>query len=143
MTRMAIYLARRTRLDGLPEFEREKDLICREVRAIVDKVLEMGDGDAAIGTVRALHAGVLDIPWSPNREVQSRVLPARDVDGYLRIYDPGAMPIPRDVLAFHEERLRKRAERERRPYDHELAVTSVTEISEPLEHLLPFPWSKE
>ncbi len=142
MTRMAIYLARHTRLDGLPDFEREKELIRREVRAIVDKVLEMGDGDAAIGTVRALQAGVLDIPWSPNREVQSRVLPARDVDGYLRIYDPGAMPIPKDVLAFHEERLRKRAERERRPYDHELAVSSVTEISEPLEHLLPFPWSK-
>ncbi|MFQ5936595.1 MAG: methylaspartate mutase subunit E, partial [Acidiferrobacterales bacterium] len=141
MTRMAIYLARDTRLDGLPEFEREKDLIRREVRPIVDRVLEMGDGDAAIGTIRALEAGVLDIPWSPNRYVKSRVLPARDVDGYLRIFNPAALPIPQDVLEFHEERLRKRAERERCPYDHELAVTSVTEISEPLKNLLPFPWS--
>ena len=140
MTRMAIYLARNIRLDGLPEFEREKDLIRREVRPVVDKVLEMGDGDVAVGTVRAFEAGVLDIPWSPNRFVKSRVLPARDVDGYLRILDAAAMPIPKDVLEYHEERLRRRAEREGRPYDHELAVNSVYEISEPLANLSPFPW---
>jgi methylaspartate mutase epsilon subunit len=140
MTRMAIYLARNIRLDGLAEFEREKDLIRREVRPVVDKVLEMGDGDVAVGTVRAFEAGVLDIPWSPNRFVKSRVLPARDVDGYLRILDAAAMPIPKDVLEYHEERLRRRAEREGRPYDHELAVNSVYEISEPLANLSPFPW---
>jgi methylaspartate mutase epsilon subunit len=67
-------------------------LIEREVRAIVDKVLEMGDCDAAIGTVRAFEAAVMDIPWSPNRHCKSRVLPARDVDGYLRILNPGPMP---------------------------------------------------
>ncbi|MFQ5937204.1 MAG: hypothetical protein ACE5LB_12445, partial [Acidiferrobacterales bacterium] len=61
----------------------------------------------------------------------------------LRILDPASMPIPKDVLEFHEERLRLRAERDGKPYDHELAVTSVYEISEPLNHLAPFPWSKD
>jgi methylaspartate mutase epsilon subunit len=136
-TRMAIYLARNIRLDGLAACEEEKDLIRREVRAVVDKVLEMGDGDAALGTVRAFEAGVLDIPWSPNRHVKSRVLPARDADGCFRILDPGAMPFPREVLEVHEERLRKRAERERVPYGPELAVASVYEISEPVATLLP------
>ena len=98
MTRMAIYLARHIRLDGLPEYEKEKALIEREVRAIVDKVLEMGDGDTAIGTVRAFEAGVMDIPWSPNRHCKSRVMPARDVDGYLRILDPGLMPFPPEIM---------------------------------------------
>ena len=137
MTRMAIYLARDIRLDGLAAFEAEKALIAREVRAIVDKVLEMGDGDVAVGTVRAFEAGVMDIPWSPNRHCKSRVLPARDVDGYLRILDPGLMPFPNDVLAVHEEGLRKRAERESVPFGPELAVQSVYEISEPVEKLLP------
>jgi methylaspartate mutase epsilon subunit len=82
----------------------------------------------------------MDIPWSPNRQVRSRVLPARDADGCLRIFDPGNMPIPKDVLEFHEERLRKRAERERRAYDQDLAISSVYEISEPLEKLNPFPF---
>jgi methylaspartate mutase epsilon subunit len=137
MTRTAIYLARNIRLDGLPQFEDEKALIRREVRAIADKVLEMGDGDVAAGTVRAFEAGVLDIPWSPNRGVKSRVLPARDADGCLRILDPGAMPFPRDVLEVHEERLRRRAEREQIPYGPELAIASVYEMSEPIAKLLP------
>jgi methylaspartate mutase epsilon subunit len=136
-TRMAVYLARNIRLDGLPAFEAECDLISREVRPIVDRVLEMGDGDAAVGTVRAFEAGVLDVPWSPNRFVKSRVLPARDVDGYLRILDPGLMPFPRDVLEIHEARLRARAERERIAYGPDLAVSSVYELSEPVGKLLP------
>jgi methylaspartate mutase epsilon subunit len=137
MTRMAIYLARDIRLDGLPAYEQEKALIAREVRAIVDKVLEMGDGDVAVGTVRAFEAGVMDVPWSPNRHCRSRVLPARDVDGMLRIVDPGLMPYPHDVLAVHEERLRKRAERDRIAYGPDLAVHSVYEMSEPVDKLLP------
>ena len=140
MTRTAIYLARHIRLDGLPEFEREKDLIRREVRSIVDKVLEMGDGDVALGTVRAFEAGVLDIPWSPNRGVKSRVLPARDVDGYLRIVDPGLMPFPREVMEIHEEGLRKRAERENISYGPDLSVESVYEIAKPVAKLLPDTW---
>jgi methylaspartate mutase epsilon subunit len=140
MTRMGIYLARNLRLFDLPEFEREKELIRREVRAIVDKVLELGDGDTATGTLRAIEAGVLDIPWSPNRNVHSRVLPARDVDGYLRIFDPGAIPFPKDILEFHQEKLRRRAEEEGIPYDEQLVVSSVYEISEPLDKLIPVAW---
>jgi methylaspartate mutase epsilon subunit len=137
ITRMAIYLARGIRLDGLPEYEREKALVAREVRAIVDKVLEMGDGDAAVGTVRAFAAGILDVPWSPNRHVKSRVMPARDADGYLRIFDPAGLPLPKDVMEVHETGLRARAAKEGAPYDRELAVRSVYEIAEPLANLLP------
>jgi len=143
VTRMAIYMARSIKLDGLPEYEREKEVIRKEVRAVVDKVLEMGDGDAAVGTVRACEAGVLDIPWSPSRSVKGRILPARDADGYLRILNPGDMPFPKEVLDYHEERLRKRAEKDGMPYDHELAVSSVYEISEPLQALAPFPYVQE
>jgi methylaspartate mutase epsilon subunit len=142
MTRMAIYLARNIRLDGMKEFEDEKELIRREVRSIVDKVLEMGDGDVAVGTIRALEAGVLDIPWSPNRFVKSRVMPARDADGYLRILDPGFMPFPREVLQIHAEKLRRRAQREGVAFGPDLAVQSVYEISEPIAKLLSDKWAR-
>lgn len=141
MTRMAIYLARHIRLDGMVEYEFEKDLIRREVRPIVDRVLEMGGGDAAIGTIRAFEAGVLDIPWSPNRFVKSRIMPARDADGYLRILDPGYMPFPKEVIEVHEERLKKRAEREKVPFGPDLAVESVYELSEPIAKLLSDRWA--
>ena len=65
------------------------------------------------------------------------VLPARDADGYFRILSPGLMPFPKDVLEFHEECLRRRAEKENIPYDEELAVRSVYELSEPLAKLAP------
>lgn len=137
MTRMGVYLARALKLDSMPEFATECDLIRREVVPVVDRILEMGDGDAAIGTIHAAEAGVLDIPWSPNRRIKSRVMPARDADGYLRILSAGDMPIPRDVLEVHEAGLRRRAEKEGLPYGDELAVTSVYELSETLERLMP------
>jgi methylaspartate mutase epsilon subunit len=141
MTRMAIYLARNIRLEGLRAFEEEKALIRREVRPIVDQTLEMGDGDVALGTVRAFAAGVLDVPWSPNRGCKSRVMPARDGEGYLRILDPGLMPFPREVMEIHESRLRQRAAREGVAFGHELAVSSVYEIAEPVARLLSDRWT--
>jgi len=140
-TRMAVYLARHIRLDEMPEFKRECDLIAREVRPVMDKILEMGDGDVALGTVRACEAGVMDIPWSPNRQIKSRVMPARDADGYLRMFDCGDMPIPADVMEVHAESLKERAAKEGVPFDHDLAVSSVFEISETLDKLIPFPWA--
>lgn len=137
IARMGVYLARNLRLDGLPEFEREKSLIECAARAIVDKVLEMGEGDAAIGTVRAFEAGVLDIPWSPNRHVRNQLLTARDADGYLRILDPGLMPIPKEVLEAHEAGLRRRASRDGIEYGVDLAVDSVYELTEELAKLIP------
>lgn len=140
-TRMAIYMARQIRLKGLPEYELECEMIGREVRPIIDKVLEMGDGDVALGSIRAFEAGVMDVPWSPNRHTKSRIMPARDLDGYLRILSPGLMPFPKDVMEFHEEKLRKRAEVEGVEYGNDLAVESVYEISESLEKLIPFPFA--
>ncbi len=139
-TRMAIYLARNIKLDSMPEFQNEVNMIKNEVRPIVNKVLEMGDGDVALGTVRAFEAGILDIPWSPNKWVKSKVMPARDIDGCLRILDPGNMPFPKEVLEFHEEKLRLRAEKEKQPYDLNLAVSSVYEMSEPMQTLLSDKW---
>ncbi len=140
MTRMAIYLARNIRLDGMREFEDEKELIRQEVRAIVDKVIEMGDGDIAVGTVRAFASGALDIPWSPSRFVKSRVMPARDADGYLRILDAGDMPFPPDILAIHTEKLQRRSARDGVAFGPELAVQSVYELSEPIGRLLSDKW---
>lgn len=140
MTRMAIYLSRNIRLDSMPEFQFEVDLIKREVRPIMNKVLEMGDGDIAIGAVRAFESGVLDIPWSPNKWVKSQVMPARDIDGCLRIFDPGNMPFSKDVIEYHHEKLALRAKKENKPFDIDLAVSSVYELSEPLNHLITDKW---
>ena len=52
-----------------------------EVRAILDRVLDLGDGDIVEGAVRAVESGVLDSPWSPNVNVKDQVLGVRDARG--------------------------------------------------------------
>ncbi len=106
-TKAGIQLGASLALQGLRDVVDEIDLIKREVRDIVDKTLEMGDGDVCQGVLRACRAGVLDVPWSPNREIQSRVLPARELGGAIRMLDFGNVPIRREIQQFHQEQLQK------------------------------------
>jgi len=52
------------------------------------------------------------------------------------------MPFPKDVLDEHEARLRQRAVRDGVPYNDELAVASVFELSEPLSKLMSDKWPR-
>ena len=95
----------------------------------------------ARGAAGPRPAGLLDIPWSPNRFLKAAVTAARDGDGDMRILDAACLPLPKDVLQIHEERLRQRAERDGIAYGPDLAVAGVVEVSEPLDRLCPFPWA--
>ena len=139
-TRMGIYLARRVSLRELPEFRQEKAILETEVRAIVDKLLEAGEGDVALGTQRALQAGLLDVPWSPNRECRSALMPARDADGYLRLVDMGELPFPAEIRSYHRERLEHAAKAAGKAYGPDLAIDSVYELSEDIGKLMPNAW---
>jgi methylaspartate mutase epsilon subunit len=139
-TRMGIYLARRVSLRELPEYLHEKAILETEVRAIVDKILEIGDGDVAVGTMRALQAGLLDVPWSPNRECRSALMPARDADGYLRLVDTGELPLPAEIRSYHRECLERTAKAAGKAYGPDLAIDSVYELSEDIGKLMPNTW---
>ena len=139
-TRMGIYLARRVSLRELPEFRQEKAILETEVRAIVDKLLEAGEGDVALGTQRALQAGLLDVPWSPNRECRSALMPARDADGYLRLVDMGELPFPAEIRSYHRDRLEHAAKAAGKAYGPDLAIDSVYELSEDIGKLMPNAW---
>lgn len=86
----------------------EEDMAEREVRAIVDKVLEMGDGDAALGSVRAVEAGVMDSPFAANIHVKDQVMGVRDLKGACRFLEFGNLPLPADVKEFHREKVAQR-----------------------------------
>jgi methylaspartate mutase epsilon subunit len=111
------------------------------VRAIVDKILEVGDGDVAVGTMRALQAGLLDVPWSPNRECRSALMPARDADGYLRLVDTGELPLPAEIRGYHRECLERAAKASGKAYGPDLAIDSVYELSEDIGKLMPNTWA--
>ena len=140
-TRMGVYLARGVSLRDLPEYLREKTILETEVRAIVDKILEAGDGDAAVGTMRALQAGLLDVPWSPNQECRSALMPARDAEGYLRLVDMGELPFPAEIRSYHRECLQRAAKASGKAYGPDLAIDSVYEMSEDIGKLMPNSWA--
>lgn len=132
-TRMAISLTRQTRLPEDRLFVQEKEMIKKEARAIINKTLELGDGDIAQGAIRAIQAGVLDIPWAPNIHIAGKVIPARDAAGAVRYPEPANLPFDREIVEYHQEKIKEREKRERRPVNYETAVMDITEISQMLD----------
>ncbi len=109
--------------------EEEKEVIRRETRSILDKCFELGNGDIAIGSVRAVQAGVIDIPFAPSRFNAGKMLPARDNVGAIRILDPGNMPLPTDMLDFNRARIEERARVEKRKASFQMVIDDVYAIS--------------
>jgi methylaspartate mutase epsilon subunit len=107
----------------------EKVIISAETRCIVDKVFELGGGDIAKGAVRAFQAGVLDVPFAPSRFNAGKVLPARDNDGAIRFFDPGALPLTAELLEFHRQKMTARAKYEKREPSFQMVIDDVYAIS--------------
>ena len=78
------------------------------VSAILDKVLEMGDGDVTVGVVKAVEAGVLDSPFSINIYPRDLCMGARDLEGACRYIEYGNLPIPEEVRKYNDEKIRER-----------------------------------
>jgi len=132
-TRMAIEMMRSNRLPESQPLLEEKRMILQEARSILDKALEMGEGDPVSASLRALQAGVLDIPWAPNQYVAGRVIPVRDASGAVRYLDHADLPFGPEVLEYHREKLREREKRDGRKVDYGAAIFDITEISKMLE----------
>ncbi len=110
------------------DFERvavEKELIKLEVRHLLNKVLEMGDGDAAIGTVRAFEAGVMDIPFAPSIYNAGKMMPVRDNQGAVRILDKAKVPMLPEVVERHQELIRARAAAENRKPSYQMLIDDI------------------
>jgi methylaspartate mutase epsilon subunit len=107
----------------------EKVIISAETRCIVDKVFELGGGDIALGAVRAFQAGVLDIPFAPSRFNAGKVLPARDNEGAIRFFDPGAVPLTAELREFHKQKMAARAKFEHRDASFQMVIDDVYAIS--------------
>ena len=115
----------------LPEnvLKAEMEVIAAETRAIVDKVFELGEGDIAIGAVRAFQAGVLDVPFAPSRFNAGKILPARDNEGAVRLLECANLPFSSDLKAFHKDKIAERAKAEKRDVSFQLVIDDIYAIS--------------
>ena len=107
----------------------EEDITEREVRAIMDKVLDLGDGDVVEGTCLAVEAGVMDSPWSPNLNIKDKVLGVRDAYGACRYLEFGNLPFDKDIKDFHRAKVAEREKKEGRKADFHTTVRDLWTLS--------------
>ena len=86
---------------------------------MLDKLLEVGDGDIIVGCLKGVQEGILDSCFSPNRQVRDLVMGIKDGRGAIRWKEFGNLPLPEEVKRFHRAKVaeRERAEGRRMDYD--------------------------
>ena len=108
----------------------EAGLIEMETKAIIDKMLEFGKGDIALGAVRAFAAGIIDIPFSPSKYNADLAFPARDNDGAVRFIEFGNLPFNNHIKGFHKKKLEIRGKEEKRKVSFQMSIDDIYAISE-------------
>lgn len=124
-TKMVLNLLKGQTLPDSDELEFEKNMIKKEVKQIIDKVLELGEGDLAVGTVKAFEQGVMDIPFAPSKYNAGKMLPARDNTGKIRYLNVGNLPFSQDIIDFHTAKLQERADFEGRELSFQMTVDDI------------------
>ena len=114
------------------EVEVEAKMLEIETKLIVDKMLELGDGDVAIGEVKAIESGVFDVPFSTSQFVPCRVKGVRDRQGMVRYIDHGNLPFTKEIIAFHKEKIAEREKTGGRKADYQTIVDDLSSISKGL-----------
>jgi methylaspartate mutase epsilon subunit len=107
----------------------ESRMIIAETQCILNKVFELGNGDLAVGAVRAFEAGVLDIPFAPSIYNAGKMMPARDNEGAVRYLDFGNVPLAQDIKDFNRNKLEERGLYETREVTFKMTIDDVYAVS--------------
>ena len=110
---------------------RQEERICElAVSAIIDKVVDMGGGDLAVGIVKAVESGVLDSPFSINVNVRDLCMGVRDLQGACRYIEYGNLPIPDEVRKYNDEKVREREKAEGRTLGYKASLSDFWTLSQ-------------
>jgi len=112
-----------------PTFRKEIDLIKAEVNGVMDTIYELGFGDVEEGVIAAVAAGVLDVPFAPASCNHGKLLPMRDDQGFIRVYNWGKVPVSDEIRSFHLDRLNQRAASEGRSVSFQMVTDDIYAIS--------------
>ncbi|GAA0177320.1 methylaspartate mutase subunit E [Clostridium sediminicola] len=110
------------------ELEQEIDMIKAETRCIVNRLIELGNGDIAIGTIRGFEAGIIDVPFAPSKFNAGKVLPARDNNGSVRFLEYANLPFTKDIKDFHKKKIEERAKFEKRDVSFQMVIDDIYAI---------------
>jgi len=109
--------------------EREVEIITREVDCILGAVLTPGGDGLGENAAAAFESGVLDVPFAPSIYNRGVILPMRDNEGCIRMFNTGNVPLSDELKSFHRERLSERARAEGRPVSFQMVTDDIYAIS--------------
>jgi methylaspartate mutase epsilon subunit len=122
--------SQRVDIENNPAIREERYWMEREVHFILDRVLELGDGDIIVGTSKAVATGELDQPYATSNLVKSKVMGVKDDTGAARFFDFGNLPFDDEIREFHTEKIAKRESVMGKKTDYETVVQDLTAMSE-------------
>ena len=93
--------------------KQEEIMLSIATKSILNRIFEIGEGDAAAGTVRAFKSGILDMPFSPSNYTKNLFLSHKDLRGAIRIYNPGIVPISKEVMNYELKMIPERANKQK------------------------------
>lgn len=128
-TKMVLNMLSGQRLPMSSELELELNIIKAETKCIMDKVFELGSQDLAIGAVKGIECGIIDIPFAPSKYNYGKMMPARDNNGAVRYLTLGNVPFDKELLDFNREKLEERARFEKRQISFDMVVDDIYAVS--------------
>jgi methylaspartate mutase epsilon subunit len=120
------------RLPESEELKEERELIESETKAIIEKTLELGNGDPERGRVEAVKAGVIDAPFSPWLLLKGKVLPVWDRKDAVRWLDHGNLPFTKEMVRRNNDKIREREKAENRKADVEMIIEDLHRMAKPV-----------
>ena len=124
-TKMVLNLLEGQRYADSKALTDEINIIKAEVKCMLDETLKLGNGDWAVGTVKAFETGVIDIPFGPSDANAGKMLPARDNEGFIRYLETGNIPLSKDLLDFNKQKFEERAKFEGRDVSFQMVVDDI------------------
>jgi methylaspartate mutase epsilon subunit len=116
----------------MPESEEltfEINQIKIEVDSLILAVVNAGKGDIAQGCVQAFKKGLVDIPFAPSELNNGKILPARDIEGKIRILEFGNLAFSDELKEFHNKKLAERAKLQNREISFQMTVDDIYAVS--------------
>lgn len=113
------------KLSDCEELRLEEAMIELEVRALMEKCLDAGEGDMAVGLCKGVEAGWIDTMLTPWKHNKGKVMVMRDAENAVRYLDPGDIPLPDEVREYHRQKLAEREKKEGRKLDFAMLVQDL------------------
>lgn len=129
-SKMVVNLLRDQKMADSEELEEEIKQIKKEVDSLIHAIVKVGKGDIASGVVVAFKDGLIDIPFAPSELNAGKILPARDIEGKIRILEFGNLAFNSEIKEFHLQKLEERAALQHRDISIQMTIDDIYAVSD-------------